>query len=55
MAVLPPDCDEEELLQQADPFNNNQVIYSEIVHLLSTIVDNGVPLLEKFVNQSSAT
>ena len=45
------------LLQKVDPFNNQKMTYSEIVHLLSShMADKSehepeqIPLLEKFIN-----
>ena len=50
------------LLQMVDPYNNQRMTFSEIVHLLSShmvpIDDSNpqqtIPLLEKFVNKSGA-
>jgi hypothetical protein len=55
--------DEEEinyLLQMIDPFNNQQMTFSELVHLFSSHMvplderdpQRSIPLLEKFVSQS---
>ena len=45
------------LLQKVDPFNNQKMTYSEVVHLLSGHLTNKseedneqVPILEKFIN-----
>jgi hypothetical protein len=58
MNVVEREDDIELLLQQIDPFNNQRMTYSEMVHMLSSHMvpmqrDNGqqmVPLIEKFVN-----
>lgn len=50
------------MLQMIDPYNNQKMTFSEVVHLLSShMVPVGeqnpqqtIPLLEKFVNRTSA-
>jgi hypothetical protein len=46
------------LLHQVDPFNNQRMTYSEVVHLLSSHLvpkspdsQQMIPILEKFVNE----
>lgn len=49
------------LLQAVDPFNNQKMTFSEVVHLLSSHMvaakaespQDKIPLLEKFVNKDS--
>ena len=52
-----PDKEFDVLLQKVDPFNNQKMTYSEIVHLLSSHLtaksdeDNEqIPILEKYIN-----
>jgi len=57
MNIVSTDEEVELLLHQVDPFNNQRMTYSEIVHLLSSHLvpgkDNSmIPLLEKFANDN---
>ena len=58
MNIVSSDEEVHLLLYQVDPFNNQRMTYSEIVHMLSSHMvprsnDNQqlIPLLEKFVNE----
>lgn len=47
------------LLHSVDPFNNQRMTYSEVVHLLSSHMVPGetqqmIPVLERFVNEQHA-
>ena len=59
MNIITKEEEIEYLLQAVDPFNNQRMTYSEIVHLLSSHMvprdDSNpqvtIPILEKFINQ----
>ena len=59
MHILESDEEVFYLLQMVDPYNNQRMTYSEVVHLLSSHMvpisyqnpQQTIPLLEKFVNK----
>jgi len=61
MGVLSREEEEDYLLQMIDPYNNQRMTFSEVVHLFSshmvpvdeTNPQSTIPLLEKFVNEGN--